>query len=128
MFALALQILTLATTPATASGTFINATTYYTVAITVAPGPTVPLSLKPGARGPSWAAWPKRILVERGIPGADPREFALDPLPAIGAVDVLLVLSNYSLYLVPSAKWRDDSPKDEKVIAALAILRLLPLD
>jgi len=127
MFALALQILPLATTPATASGTFINATTY-TVAITVAPGPTVPLSLKPGARGPSWAAWPKRILVERGIPGADPREFALDPLPAIGAVDVLLVLSNYSLYLVPSAKWRDDSPKDEKAIAALAILRLLPLD
>ena len=63
MLALALQILTLAATSVTASGTFINATTY-TVAITVAPGRTVPLSLKPGARGPSWAAWPKRILVE----------------------------------------------------------------
>jgi len=127
MLALALLIVTLATSPATASGTFINATAY-TITITVTPGPTVPLSLKPGARGPSWAAWPKSILVERGIPGADPREFALDSLPAIGAAHVLLVLSNYSLYLVPATKWPDDSPKDEEAIAAIALIRLLPLD
>jgi hypothetical protein len=127
MVALALQIVTLATNPATASGTFINATAY-TITITVTPGPIVPLSLKPGARGPSWAAWPKSILVERGIPDADPREFALDSLPAIGAADVLLVLSNYSLYLVPAAKWPEDLPKDEAAIAALALIRLLPLD
>src|SRR5438874_11940063 len=84
MLALALQILTLAATSVTASGTFINATTY-TVAITVAPGPTVPLSLKPGARGPSWAAWPQRILVGRGIGGAERRKGVKGELPRSGA-------------------------------------------
>ena len=115
---------------AAASGgiTLVNATEY-DIQHRVRPAADTSLSsLAAYARAQPWPNWPRGLYIERGIPGADPLEFALDSTKAAGGHEILLVLSNRHLYLVPADKWPAAPPRDEASVAALSTFHFVALD
>jgi hypothetical protein len=68
------------------------------------------------------------IYLDRGIPGADPLNFLVEVAQTDPHGPILLVLWDYSIYVVERSRWPSEVPQSEEEVARLATRRVLPLD